>query len=288
MRSVFTQQFVVSGVLVATGGLALYSRSLEDPFAVPFGTPIQDANVLAYAPIVGQASMLLSTNRVDRRQLLSVAHKWDMGVKKGELVPLTAICFEDSPSDGERGQIMNLQSQLVASLVADAHKLAAKSKIEEAVSEVLLANRLSESLKYSDLCSVYRADREEKVQRMFFLANLPQLNGSSKEKVRAQLQAVVEGRQGLIRVTRLTRGQFFDWRMRMGKSLTADDIHVTHLVSTEIQTSADTRATMDLIRSEDEEAARYLVDLRLAWRSETENQAYIKRLLTLLDESPKN
>ena len=287
--SLFTRRLLLLCPLLFAGYAAIYSRSYQDPFETPAGTPAQDCLALDYSPLV-KATRDLTANgdNVDRTHLLAIAQTWDQEVKAGQLSPIRAISFEDSPEVGARGSILRSKSFLVSGLLNDAKSQMLAGNVGVAVDETLLGMRLSESLKYSDFQSVYTASIEEKRATDFLERHVAEMDKDMKARVRSQLGAVSSNFTKLDSLTSDSRIQFYDYMARMThEAVSIEDVHRTALLTKRITADPMSRETIrlshsSLFDSPTDDSPEYLTELRLAWVSESSNRRSISGLLNAL------
>jgi hypothetical protein len=273
--------------LFFTGFVAFKSRTSQDPYQIPSGTPAQDARVLAYAPYVAQTQELVRGQEwylENRTQLLALCMQWDEAVRKEELKPVFPVSFEDVPEEGARNSIVRAKSQLVSFLLTDAHRQFKRGQNAQAVEESLLAMRLSESLKYSDFASVYRSANEQKRAVALLESHLDSADPEQRAKIAGQLEQIRADRANLDAMTRYSRIQYYDWLKRMHKDeIKIEDVHRMVLVTHRITTDPTSKDTLRYIKSaivegSGEDSPEYLSQLRLAYSSERSNQHGIARL----------
>lgn len=284
------QTFLLACPLAFTGFVAIYSRTYNDLYDLPAGTPAQDAQVMAYAPYVKHVKTLLGHNKTDysREQLVNLARRWDQAVRQDVLQPLTPISFEDSIESGARGSILRAKSRLVTALMDDAKSLAKAGQTAKAVDETLLAMRISDSLKFSDFDTVYLCSTEQKHQTLLLSDLAGKMDEPTKEKVRSQLTQILAGSKDLDALTRASRIQYYDWMKRMSKDqISIEDVHRTALVTKAIINNPGSPDTIRYLRTEvispaPDGSPEYLSELRLACKSEQNNQRALKALASSL------
>lgn len=282
MQSATKSRYLVACPVLLSCLLLVHSRKVAG-FQVPCGTPAQDAQILSYAPELTAGRRLFSHSvfQVDRRSLLKLAEQWDDDIRAGKLRPLTPVSLEDSPQEGERGAIMRMESQVVAHLLMDANRLAANGNLEEATSEVLIAARLSESLKYSDFSTVYQAGQEERSEIDFLNTHCRTLSPDLRAAIRTECVAIFANRVRLKEITRLARDQFYDWKERMADPCTPGGIRVGLLLCQQIRDGQDSRGSIrNILNLSDEGETAYIYEYRLAWRSEQRTEAAVSAALT--------
>jgi len=272
--------------IVFTVFVGVYSRSYDDPHIVPSGTPAQDALVFAYVPFVKETGQVFgsSAEPQNRKAMLKLAHKWDTASQNGILQPLLPVSFEDSPQEGARSSVMHAKATLVSGLLDDATSLVHANKNHEAVQEALLATRLTESLKYSDLTSVNVANTEEDRALGILRRAGSRLDAAGKAEVRDGLSAITGNSDDLVALTRFSRIQYYDYLARVNKApVSIEDVHQTVLVTKRI--TSDPRspealnyARMSLLQTPEDDGPEYLSDLRLAWSSQLSTEHHIKSL----------
>jgi hypothetical protein len=282
MRMARSQGYFLAGPLILFGFLAFHSKSV-DSFQVPCGTSSKDAEAMAYAPIMRQGRLLFSHSiyKVERRSLLSLARLWDGKVKAGVLVPLTPVSLEDSPQEGERGAIMRMKSQVVSQLLSDAKRLAQNGKVDSATGEVLMAARLSESLKYSDFCSIYQAGLEERSESNFLATHWDRMSPATQAASRSEMALVVQKGTSLKSLTKLARDDFYDWKQRMASPCTLEGVRRTLNVCKTVQEDPTSRSSIKAIQvgAGDDSEVSYLYEFRLAWRSERQTESAMSKML---------
>ena len=273
--------------LFFTSFVAIKARSAQDSFQIPSGTPAQDAQVLAYVPFVEQTQQLTSGEdfrSTNRMKLLALCSQWDQAVRKDVLGPVFPVSFEDTPEEGARASIMRSKSQLVSFLLADAERLFKSGQSAQAVSESLLAMRLSESLKYSDFTNVFLAANEQKRAVALLENNADGLKPADKRQVANQFRQIMASSGDLEAMTKYTRIQYYDWLKRTHQDeISIEDVHRMALVTERIATDPTSKETLRYIRtaiveSPDEDGPEYLSQLRMAYSTERSNQRGIKEL----------
>jgi hypothetical protein len=283
------KKFLVACPILFVSWLGFQSRFKDDSYNVPCGTPVEDSQVLAYAPYVREVRLTLELNRLsaDRRKVLSLARSWDREFTKGRLLPLRQVSFEDAPTEGVRGEITRSRAELVSYLLEDADRLAAKKNYCDATNEVLLAMRLSESLKYSDFPSVNIANVEEKRELEFLTSNNAALCEKSRGQIATQLEAITRSHYYLLSATSVAKANLSEYEQRMGVSLSPAELQQTAMLSSRIQSDGSHDRILEMVRkhyldADDDAGIEYLADLRLAWRSETETQSRVYSTIKLV------
>jgi hypothetical protein len=286
----YTKSILLTCPVVFSGFIAMYSRSYNDPFNLPASSPAQEAAVMAYVPYVAETKAVFAHGDTPRSReaMLTLAKKWDLAVQAKELHPLVPVSFEDSPELGARGEVTRAKGRLVSGLLDDARKLADVGKADIAAEEVLLATRLSESLKYSDLNGVYLSSAEQQRATVVLNKIAKCLDAEDKAAVRSGLLAIQANAPTLELVTRYSRTQYYDWLRRMSKTpVSIEDIHRTVLVTERIASDPSSEAALKFVRrgltqAPVDSGPEYLSELRVAWAAENASQKQIKRLLTSL------
>ena len=286
------QAFAV-GPIFLCGGLALYSRAYKDPFEVQCGTKEQDEVVLRYAPYVREEHLLLSCpkGKLERKQVLSLARRWDDAVRQGDLQPIRPVSFEDDPANGVRGNIFRCKSALVSYLMDDAERQSKTHRECEAAEEVLIAFRLTESLKYGDLESVGVTAVEENQELAFFSAHAHLICDRSQRQVRDAMQGLLAKNDSLAVLTEQSTNQFYDFQRRFRGHLGASEIRETAMLGQRIRSEGKDPHTLRMVRKNylgdnDDAGLQYLCSLRFAWRMELETKKKARTLLERLSNVP--
>ena len=247
-----TKAVLIACPVVFTCFVGIYSRSYNDGFQVPSGTPAQDAVAFAYAPYVNQTNALFGsgTTPKDRSAMLNLATKWDSAVQHDQLQPLVPVSFEDNPEEGPRASIMKAKATLVSGLLDDATNQAQNGHAHAASSEALLATRLSESLKYSDFTSVHVAAFEEERAAAILSKVSKHLSPDDKAHIRDGLQLIKSNSGELATMTRFSRVQYYDYQRRMSKTpVSIEDVHRTVLFTKRVTSDPSSRDTLNFVRN---------------------------------------
>lgn len=271
--------------LVLTCCIGIYSRSYNDDFVVPTGTPAQDAVAYAYVPYVKDTKHVFRTETPIRSELLDLAERWDQAARAGKLQPVIPVSFEDSPEVGARSSINRAKSTLVAGLLDDAITQTRDQKYSEAARSAILGIRISESYKYSDFNAVYQSSVEQRRAEDILARMIPHLDSSDKVAVRDSLNLIKANSQELATLTKFSRIQYYDYLRRVSKEpVSIEDVHRAVLVSKRIESDPTSKDTLRYVRSSmmqnsSDNGTEYLTELRMAWAGETSNQAKAKRLI---------
>lgn len=157
-RSIFYRILLV-GPLLYVGAIAVRARARIDPYVFGSCTQKQQAAIAAYQGPYLDALPFLSTpkERVDRRELRAVAMGWIERSNEGTLQPLTPVHLDDFIRDGVKQGISRTcgrMAQLLTEVAADETE---KGDAGSAISDLVLAVRLAEVLKYSDPYAITQA-----------------------------------------------------------------------------------------------------------------------------------
>lgn len=285
-----SQGTLVACPLIFSLFVGIYSRSQSDRFVVPTSTSQQEARTLAYAPYLQEQKKLFakSNYQIDRQQLLKVAKDWERGIDDGTLQPLAKVSFEDSLQQGVRYQILRGNSMIVSALFDDAQRLMLEDHANMAADETLLGVKLAESVKYSDLNTVFLGAEEERVASGLLASNWSALDKSHKAAVHATFGKVVADFSNLDGLTHRSRKQYYDWLMRTGDgTLSIEDVRRTAMVTNQIAANPTGRKAFALMRSGvvdgagEDDCPEFLSELRMAWHAERTNQQESKSLLVM-------
>lgn len=274
------------------GWLALHARTYQDPFEVQAGTKEQDAVVYAYEPIVREAHLTFKahTGEFDRERLLNLAAIWESAAARGELRPLTPISFEDSPTEGIRGEVLHCKNKVVNFLMDDAKDLAHSGRTREAAKETLMAIRLSESMKYGDFNSIGGAAGEEQREVALLSSFVSRLSRSSRREVQRELQVISNRHGDMIAVTQESTARLYDYQRRISRPVGVSEIRQTSMLSRRIRAEGKSAGTLQLVRkncleARDEATLDHLSSLKFAWACERDAQRKIEVLLRKISKA---
>ena len=284
MRTFRTQCILIACPLAFCGFLSVSSRVWRDPFVVPAGNADTDARTFAYSDYVKQVTLLLADQNAsqDRTRILGLAKQWDADANCGRLQPLTPISFEDSPEQGQRGRILATKTKLASFLVQDGERLARDGFVDQGVDEALLALRLNESLRYSDLTTVYCTGIQERSQIDFLRKWRPKMKTATRARVHEELQVVSRNLLKIRDIVRTTRQNYLNWRLRNNCPVTVRDWRTDSILAKECESDESTKDIIQEIWREDRPdpvLQSMFVDLRLAWRSGRESRSCTDLLL---------
>jgi hypothetical protein len=272
VRSVRKQIVLMTCPLVLCSFLALKGRTFSDSYVIPSGSPADDARVLAYSGFMREGRLLFAVRvkHLDRDRILHLARAWDLGVQSGRLGPLVPVSLDDSPQDGQRGDILHLKAKLVSYLVDDATARAAID-VEGAVREVLVALRLSESLKYSSLATVSSANIEEAKEIGLIQSWRDRMDLQTRAEAHDQLNSVAAATSKLDDVIRRTHSQYCSWKARMGQPITLMEVRDAAVVTRQMEAGMTNRQTMRLLGplpDTEQSLSKVLIETNMAWKSQ--------------------
>lgn len=278
---------LVACPLLFSGTVALYSRHYTDGYQVHTSTPLQEDRVLAYAPLIHEQYRIFSKSNssVDRTKLLALANKWADEARDGKLQPLEKVSFDDSLQQGVRGQIFRTESAIVSALFDDADQLAANGQVDQAVREVLLGVKLSESVKYSDFNSVFLASEQEMRASSFVRRNKDGLSRDTKQQAKEVFNQVAANFANLDAMTKQSRAQYYEWAARISNNpVSLEDVQRIAMVTNQIASNPGSAKSIFYVRtsivdSQEDNSPEYLSELRMAWRAEKTNQASCQQLV---------
>jgi hypothetical protein len=285
------QQVLVACPFLFCGWLAFNSRIYKDSFEVQCGTQDQDARVFAYEPYVSEESLLLESNHhsVERARVLSLACRWDDAVHRGQLQPLSPVSFEDNCTEGVRGDIFRAKSQIVSYLLDDAGRLINKHCTCDAVDEVLLAVRLSQSLKYGDLDSISATSVEERDELSFLSSRASLMCEKSRKDVLDEMTNLSHEHTMMLATTQATSARFYDYQERFRGNVGVSEIRQTAMLERRMREEGRVPKTLNMVRKNylsdnDDAGLEYLCSLKLAWRSEDDIQRRANGLVQRITE----
>jgi len=198
-------------------GVAASSTGKYGEYTPLQASKAQNDRLLAYVGVVRDADGLNrgSAAASDADQARKVAQRWMNEFEEGKLQPLRPANYEDGFLDGPKAEIMQASDRITGILTAYADKQAQDGHYRDAAKDVLLAYKVQDTLRYSDLSSIsLMALRERKLLDMLN-QYAPKLDEETRNEIQETLKASQEG-WPMDKIAAVARTQYAEMMARDG------------------------------------------------------------------------
>ncbi|RYG36095.1 hypothetical protein EON81_10790 [bacterium] len=179
--------------------------------------------VMAYGKMLSETEDALkqSSGHIDPEQTKEAANKWIAAGKDGTLKPLKPQFYVDTTMEGPKSEVERAVGRLSGSLMALAENARQKGSADQAVEYALLAYRVTEITRTSDLTTLATgAARQRRT-----MGTLSQVLPQASAKWKSEAKAVIEGeRAPLLGTLELALEQREDWGERYGQAPLPDKL----------------------------------------------------------------
>jgi hypothetical protein len=204
-RTLFYKLMVLSPAIFILG-IAVGSRTYDDPYRFTACTPEQNRRILAYGPIAAETALaLVGGTDTDTQVLRQTAQKWvDQGAN-GTLKVLRPICLADTVQHGAKSRAFRPYMLLQLRLIDRAVRDRTDTGDDRTADDLILAIRLCEVMKYCDFTSLAVCSLHQK-RAVSALAALDRITDAKRRQVLHSLrkirdqQAPLEGMVARVRV----------------------------------------------------------------------------------------
>ncbi len=227
LRRVFLYRMMVFAPVTLILGVAVESRTYSDGFLPVMLSPVQMERMNAYIPLVQRTNVVLRDKASqDRPEALRlVAGDWVKAIDEGKLKDLPPIAFDDSTIDGLKASIFECKTMFARRLSRFGLRSAKAQDSESAAADMILALRLSEAGKFSDLHSVLSSAAQQRLCLKTIDELLPKLSKPTLETVRRTICDLQADQRPVSGLETLAKRQYLDWIRRQQKTpLAIEDI----------------------------------------------------------------
>ncbi|HVL40309.1 MAG TPA: hypothetical protein VM328_13040 [Fimbriimonadaceae bacterium] len=259
--------------------LGLYERTYQDDYQFPALVPREHDRVTAYVDIMRRSKPLLALNLGSHHPehdpaIVELAREWIRQAEAGKLESLHPAFHGDTMREGVKSDILSSKCRLTSYLVSIGRRLHGKGRAEEAAGAFILALRMGEVAKYSDLTTVSASNLQQRAALEHLETLLPELDPQQLEPVRQAL-ADHEARQKRIEpIVLLVRRQYATYRAAKGEPvLPIEDVPAD---------SDETHHGRTLLASGSEDLPVIANQVRVAIGTQTAYVRSVQRLLSSL------
>lgn len=263
------RSILAAAPILLSGYVGFHARTHSDAFAVPSASQEQDAQVLAYAPLVRDSRIAIEAG--DASGIVNVGKQWVDAAKSGHLKPLYPTCFEDGSRIGGKAEVMRARAKLVDALLRASRESRASTSTR--FDSAILALRVSESLKYSDFRTVYACGGEQRRALTALKDLIPQMSEAQRQSAKKAATELKENQGTLKSLTSFSRRQYYDWMERQGvEPLSIEDVRRAVRITDQIADAPTDKRTAQLVRSplssRNDAEPEYFTEVSVAWGKE--------------------
>jgi hypothetical protein len=198
------QELLVLGPLILILGVTVDARTRVDEYdPIAYG-PILHKRILAYAEPVSEVRkmLFLDPGNVRDARARTVAGNWIRLANEKTLGPLPAAFDRDSMHEGTKGEILLAAEMLCGSLIDAGNSEADCDQYDQAAKDFVLALRVAQILKFSDLYSVGVLSARQRHALRSIEKVIPMLSRRMRTNAAQNLKDLANQQQGLDSIAR--------------------------------------------------------------------------------------
>lgn len=283
---------MVATPIVFMAAMGVQSRTFAPNYQFVQGDAAHEAKVYAYLQPFKRAKA--SIIRLDTPSLVNCrteARQWVNLSKKGLLTPIEPVAYEDSPTEGPKGQLVRMVQLMSSVLAWGARQERDAGNIDQSVKDAVLGIQIAQVLKYSDFQTLSAMGMCQRRGIGILMETLPQCNAVQRQYVLEALEQHVSARPILAHLSRSTRAQYREHQLRQGVDpVTIQETDRVVSVESGLSLDASPEVIMKQLRhatlaaANAEGAPEFLSFARVGYMSEVETN---RRLAELLQQIKK-
>ncbi len=213
-------KLMVAGPVVLTLGIGVQARTNYEDFE-PLGylKPENDA-VSSYVPVMRKTMPYLKAdaNEANVAECRQIAQMWIQDYKTGEIKQLRPAFYEDTMTDGAKGEITKAVSRITDGLNSAARREMQKGDVKSGVSDALMAMETARILKYTDFTTLAMYGSQHRRSISIIRSRVPDLNADQKAAILAELPKLSGTTGDLQKMSSRARAMFVSFKSRHGES----------------------------------------------------------------------
>lgn len=267
-------------------GIGINARTLSTDYEFVSNDSRTECRIQAYVPYLRSAVKTLSpAHRASEDEITRIAQYWVEGAERGELRALNPIAYDDTSSDGAKGEVFDARSRIAGRLI---NRIPDEmtGNLHKAVTDTVLAVRLASILKYSDFVSLFNCSTEQRRAIQHIEPYVSSLDPADKQALREVLPSLGPCQKTVDVMMSRSKQLFLAWRNNCGfPPLSIEDTQLLSDVPAVIRdgNAVAMRQLRDRIfASKDDHVPTFCSSLRLGIGSQALLEADVRKLSALL------